>query len=97
MSKWAVTLNSGKDLREAIDKEDIIWCFECLKACYQELHDKMPSVFTDVDLDMALEDIDIQLSDLDDPDMYEDAEAEFNYLLNDFYDLCDNLRVWIGL
>ena len=49
MSKWAVTLNSGKALREAIDEEDIIRCFECLKACYQELHDKLPDTFTDAD------------------------------------------------
>jgi len=100
MSKWAVTLNSGKALREAIDEEDVIKCFECLKACYQELHDKLPESFTDVDLDMALEDIDIQLSDFqdpEDPDAYEDAEDELNYLLDDFYDLCDNLRVWVGM
>lgn len=97
MGKWAVTLNSGKALRDAIDEEDIIKCFECLKACYQELHDKLPDTFTDVDLDMALEDVDMQLSDLEDPDMYEDAEDELNYLLDDFYDLCDNLNVWVGM
>lgn len=97
MGKWAVTLNSGKALREAIDEEDIIKCFECLKACYQELHDKLPDTFTDVDLDMALEDVDMQLSDLEDPDASEDAEDELNYLLDDFYDLCDNLNVWVGM
>lgn len=100
MGKWAVTLTSGKALREAIDEENIIQCFECLKSCYQELHNKLPETFTDEDLDMALVDIDYQLEDLqdlDDPDMYEDAAEEFDYLLDDFYDLCDALNVWVGM
>jgi len=27
----------------------------------------------------------------------EDAEDEFDYQLNEFYDLCDNLNVWVAL
>jgi len=27
----------------------------------------------------------------------EDAEDEFDYQLNEFYDLCDNLNVWVAM
>ena len=101
MSKWAVTIMSGKALRDAIYNDDTEKCYECLKDCYQELHDALPDEFTDVDLDMRLADIEEQLEifhNLDDYDVdKEECEEEFNYLLDDFYDLCDDLRVWVGM
>ena len=36
--------------------------------------------------------------DIEDPELiYKDEEAILNMHLKEFYDLCDNMRVWIGL
>jgi len=100
MGKWIARINSGKALREAIFNDDLVQCCEILKACYQELHDKLPDTFDTVDLDMVLDDINYQLEalqDLEDPDMNEDMAEEIDYLLDDFYDLCDTLNVWVTM
>lgn len=87
--KWNYTLENGSALRSAIDDGDLLGVCAMLQCCYQELAEK--GIIDDYDCQEACDDIDA--IDLDD----EDAEDELDYYLSDFYDLCDNLRVWIPL
>ena len=41
MAKWNYTLRFGKQLREAIDAEDIEMVVKCLICCYRELLNKL--------------------------------------------------------
>ena len=41
MAKWNYTLRFGKNLREAINDEDIEMVVKCLIACYHELLNKL--------------------------------------------------------
>lgn len=95
MARWKYTLNSGSALREAIDNEDTEQVVKCLLLCYKELLDKL----TGEDRKCFMWDVEDTISILEayvptDPD---DDEDNINYYLADFYDLCDELRAWIGL
>lgn len=50
------------------------------------------------DIKGLIEDIQMSCPDMEDPGLiYNDEEASLNSYLKEFYDLCDNMRVWIGL
>lgn len=101
MNRWKHTLKNGKKLREAINNDDNIQTLEALKECYKEINRIMSSLFDDDDLENVLSEIDNQLDNCEnyeDYDMTEDdVQDEINYLLRQFYDLCDNLRIWVDL
>ena len=86
---WNYTLKSGIALRDAIDSEDTDEILKQLEKCYIEL-------LTNDIIDQQEYDYSVnQLYIIDPDDEY--AEDEIDYQLNDFYDLCDNLDVWIPL
>jgi hypothetical protein len=95
MAKWKYTLNSGKTLREAIENEDMEQVVKCLLLCYRELLDKLDE-WDEEDYEIDIHDsIGVLMAYELCPD--EDDEDYLNDQLEEFYDLCDELRVWITL
>lgn len=92
MAKWNYELKCGKDLRAAIDHEDYTEIFELLKTAYRELANN--GYIDGWELDAYIEDLEIYGDNIEDD---EEAEDTINYELNNLYDLCDALRVWISL
>ena len=84
---WQYTLTCGKDLRDAIEAEDLEGVIWQLKNCYEELRDH--ALIDDDDFERYTEDFDYY--DFDD----EDIEDSIDWELGQFYDLCDNINVWI--
>ena len=86
MAKWEYTLRCGKDLRDAIHAGDTFGVLDALHDCYDELYDE--GFIDDYDYESWTEELD---------DVDPDDEDEVDYQLNEFYDLCDNIRVWIPM
>lgn len=101
MANWKYKLVTGKALRDAIDNEDSKNTLNCLRKCYEEIHKLMPDLYDEDDLADDISEIDNQLDNLENYEEYdmteEDCQDEINYLLQDFYDYCDDNRIWIGL
>lgn len=101
MNRWKHILKNGKNLREAINDDDNVQTLEALKECYKEINRIMLSAFDDDYLENVLSEIDNQLDNCEnyeDYDMTEDdVQDEINYMLRQFYDLCDDLRIWVDL
>ena len=102
MAQWKYTLKNGKALRAAIqDEDDYGKVLDLLAACLKEINAKFPDDYEEYELEEDLEDIENQRDNLEnyaEYDMtFDDVEEEINYLLDKFYDLCDALRVWVGL
>ena len=93
MTNWKYTLSNGKALRSAIDEGDYYGIVEELKNAYREINGAFPDVYDTDDLDRDIDDLGILLENLDDGDS--DAEDEIDYALSEFYDLCDNIGVWV--
>lgn len=91
MSKWIYTITHSKALREAIEDDDEQLVVKCLLACYKELYDEL----SNEDRDWKGWDIDDNMEALAYIDL--DDEDNINCALDDFYDLCDDLRAWIML
>lgn len=91
MSKWIYTINSGKALHEAINADDEQQTVKCLLQCYKELYDKL----SDEDKEWKGWDIEDNMDSLINIDL--DDEDNINCALDDFYDICDDLRAWITL
>ena len=89
MSKWEYTLASGKALHEAIENEDAQLTVKCLLKCYNELYGKL----TDEDKEWKGWDIEDTIFNIENFDEDEDVDD----YLEEFYDLCDDLRAWITL
>ena len=89
MSNWDYTITSGKWLRDAIDSGDEQLTVKCLLRCYKELYDKL----TDEDNEWRGYDIEDTIFNIENFDPDEDID----YYLEDFYNLCDDLRAWITL
>jgi hypothetical protein len=97
MAKWNYTLCFGKELREAIDDENIEMVTKCLIACFRELLNKM----SDDDKDLYEDSITDYIEELEEfvPDD-EDEDEEYgnnvlNHILGMFYDICDDVRAWV--
>lgn len=92
-------------LRDALEADltDYEELREAMKACYDDIHAAMPEVFDEDDCNDAKEELDWlstssdEDADYDDPEYMDDdaLENDWNYALEDLYDLCDNLNVWI--
>ena len=89
MARWKYTLRFGKNLREAIDNEDVEAVVICLIACYRELLNQM----NEDDKDFYELDIEDAIFNLDNFDEGEDVDDYLAY----FYDLCDDLGAWVAI
>lgn len=99
--KWKYELRSGLNLRNAIKDDDNESTLIALKECYKEINKVMPKEYGEDEFDGVLAEIDNQIDNCNnytDYDMTEDdIQREINYMLSEFYDLCDYLRIWVGL
>ena len=89
MAKWNYTLHWGKNLREAIEAEDVEAVVKCLVACYRELLNKL----NDEDRDWKEFDIEEAIDCLEHYD--EEEGDDIDDYLDNFYDICDNLWAWV--
>lgn len=96
---WKHQLSVGSRLRQAIEDADYDLIKELLIAAYKEIHEVDPENFDEDDLDRSVEDIEFLDTEPDDEiDVDEsDIEDNFDYELNNLYDLCDALNIWIPL
>lgn len=98
MANWRYKLKHGTALREAIDNEDYELVISELKECFKELHAAIPEDYDEDDLerDIAdIEDFEYMVESIEDENDEEDLINEIDSKLNDLYDLCDALRVWV--
>lgn len=93
MSKWNYTIDSGKALHDAINQSDEQLTVKCLLACYKELYDKL----NDEDKGWRGYDIEDTIEILTYYNADPDDEDDIDYYLEEFYNLCDELRAWITL
>ena len=93
MSKWVYTIKNGKALHEAINDGDEQLTVKCLLACYRELYSKL----TDEDKEWKGWDIEDAIEVLTFYVVDHDDEDDIDYYLEDFYNICDDLRAWITL
>lgn len=93
MSNWVYTLKTGKALHEAIHEGDVDLVVKCLLVCYKELYGKL----TDEDKEWRGYDIEDAIETLTYFDADEAEDDDVDYYLDDFYNLCDELRAWITL
>ena len=91
MAKWNYTIISGTALRKAIYNDDIEETIVCLYQCYQELLSKL----SDEDKEWKQYDIEDTIEFLGNSEDLD--EDDVNYYLNEFYDLCDDLRAFVAL
>ena len=89
MGRWNYTLRFGKNLREAIEAEDIEAVVKCLIACYRELLNKL----SDEDKECYEMEIEDAIFNLENFDEGEDADDYLAY----FYDFCDDIGVWVSI
>lgn len=96
---WKHQLSVGGKLRKAIEDMDYDLIKELLIAAYKEIHEVDPENFDEDDLDRAVDDVEILDTEPDEEiDVDEsDIEGNFDYELNNLYDLCDALNIWIPL
>ena len=93
MAKWLYTLDSGSDLREAIENDELEQTAQKLVACLKELNSKLSEedeAWKGWDIEDLIDNItaDIDYGDIDEDDL--------NDYLDEFYDICDDVRAWIG-
>ncbi len=99
--KYRLDKRVAKTLRDAIESEDYGAVREALKAAWKAVYEIVndEDIFDEDDLSEKIDDLDF----LDiEPDASidaseEDIEDNFNYELDDFYDFCDGVRIWIPL
>lgn len=87
--RWNYQLKHGSALRNAINSGDAEDVLDQLLKSYEELRDE--GLIDEDDFERYTGDF--EMYDVDD----EDFEDDIDYELDDFYDLCDNIGVWITL
>ena len=89
--KWNFTLDNSKELRQAIYDENYVEVINQIRIAYRQMLDE--GLIDEDDFESWTEDFELygDFSDWDDP------EGTVNYELNNFYDACDNLGVWVSL
>lgn len=85
---WGYTLKAGVALRDAIKSGDARKTLTQLYNAYQELFDN--GLIDDWDLSHAID-------NLDEVELADDIEEAVDFELNELYDLCDNLNVWVAI
>lgn len=91
MRNWGYQLKSGIALRKAIHSEDPYAVIEQLRVCYEELLDA--GLIDEYDFERYTEEFELY-EDFSD---YDDATDIVDYELTQFYDLCDNIDVWVTI
>jgi len=84
--KWQKTCEKFKSVRKAIEEDDYVSIITQLIAICDE--------YAKEDWDFA-EDYERLSEDISDIDIDDASEDDVNYALDEFYDLCDNARVWL--
>lgn len=97
MSTWKYVLTSGGNLREAIQAEDNANIAKCLIACYRELLSKLSDEDKGGTEYGLVDDIHDSIGVLSFYAMDPDDEDDINYYLDEFYDVCDNVKAWITM
>ena len=103
MAVWDYNLSpaTSRRLRRAIQEDDYAGVKQALIDAYNEIYDLIgdEDIFDEYDRDGYIDDIEMLDTEPDiDSDIYEnDIEDSFNYELDNFFDFCDNLRIWVGL
>lgn len=101
MANWKYKLKSGKALRDAINAEDNVDTLNALRDCFEEIHRAMPDMYDEDELEDDINEIENQLDNCEnyaDYDMtLDDVEDAVNYMLEEFYDLCDAYRIWVDI
>lgn len=93
MKGWECKCRNGKRLRAAIDDDDTVGVLKTLIDCYHEI---ARNYYTD-DEDFA-EECAGYVEEINDLLEYGTPEEDdVNYELDEFYDFCDNLNIWIEL
>ena len=92
MRNWKYTLKTGQPLHRAIYSGNLHDVLEMLKVSYRELLQN--GLIDEDDYDRYTEDFDLYGYAFDD---YDEPEEVADYELNELYDLCDNIGVWIDI
>jgi hypothetical protein len=87
--KYELSKNTALKLRKANDEGSYDDLKEALKSAYKEIINAIPDYFDESDYDSYTEDFDVYSED------DENVDDEWDYELSKFYDLCDDLRIWI--
>lgn len=96
MAKWIYTLESGSALGDAIDNDELELTAQCILHCLEELVNKLSDedrAWKGFDIEDLAESINSFLGDGNDE---EEAVEIINNFLSDFYDICDDVRAWVG-
>lgn len=99
--QWEYTLKTGTRLRtalrDAMDDPEDTWkltdVIRALNVAYEELFDA--GLIDDWDYEHYTEDFEMYMDD--ELEGWDDPEDIVDYELSNFYDLCDNINVWIPL
>jgi len=101
MTQWNYILKSSKELRDAINSEDKFEVLNALESCWKEIREEFPEDYSRNDYENDYDDIANIRDDLYEDDHYgkseEDLDDDINWLLNNLYDYCDAMRIWIEL
>lgn len=95
--KWnhKVPDKMAKDLRKAIDDDNYEVVITTLISIYNYLKDILPEDLDDF-IDSAIEELEfLDISPDADEDEMEEFYDELNANLSNFYDFCDDLKIWI--
>ena len=108
MKKWEYTLINGKELRNEIANDNAKGVINALKKCYNEILNNYKFIddYDRTQFEDACEYLngDIEIiedceSGLDNIEEYgfEDIDELVNDRLTEFYDLCDDFNIWVGI
>lgn len=97
MARWRYKLESGKYLRQAIEEENIEDIIAWLQTLYQEINAQFPDEYDNSEVEAVCADLDDIYEDWENGDDEDDIENRLDYMLNDFYDLCDEMDIWVGI
>lgn len=101
MARWEYTLKFGPALKDAIRDENPESILDALVACFTEINKAMPDYYDSDDLEedlMDISDLHDSLENYDEYGMtYDDVVENIDGMLYNFYDMCDNLNIWVGI
>lgn len=99
--KWNYQLKSGRALRKAIESEDPLTTLNALHDAYEELFEVLSSEFDESEIMDIFDDIDDVRDTVENYIEYDmdedDAMDEVDGLLDKFYDLCDEYKIWVTM
>ena len=105
MAEWKYRLEfEGKSLRQLINKEEtmenIIAIYNQIILCLEHLNNRLrgdDKEEYEYDIESMIDDLQCACPNIEDNNGYDEEQDNLNYYLKDFYDMCDNARVWIGI